>query len=184
MEINFEVKTIEIAGIKSALEALRLPFGKDARSECHFTYNQVNEAITYHSDCYVEPKDIQLMTTLMKRGDEHAKVLRGIIAYAIIDAPRYMWVELDTYKVGTDRLSSESTMHIQGKGMDTEELIRMKEELKEGTMQKRVQMFSYQTLRRIYYQRRNHRLPHWHKFCEWIKTLPYAEELILQTRKE
>ena len=41
-----------------------------------------------------------------------------------------------------------------------------KEELKEGTMQKRVQLFSYQTLRRIYKQRKDHRLPHWHKFCD------------------
>ena len=54
----------------------------------------------------------------------------------------------------------------------------MKSKLTEGTMQKRVWMLSYQTLRRIYFQRRNHRLPHWRKFCEWIKTLPFAEELI------
>jgi hypothetical protein len=70
-------------------------------------------------------------------------------------------------------------MHIQGKGLTTEELVKMKEELKEGTMQKRVEYFSYQTLRRIYVQRRNHRLPHWHKFCEWIEGLPFAKELIL-----
>ena len=49
--------------------------------------------------------------------------------------------------------------------MNTEELVAMKSELKEGTMQRRVQYFSYQTLRRIYYQRKDHRLPHWHKFC-------------------
>lgn len=36
----------------------------------------------------------------------------------------------------------------------------------------------YATLRNIYFQRRNHRLPEWHDFCDWIKTLPYAEELI------
>ena len=65
-------------------------------------------------------------------------------------------------------------MHIQGKGLNEEELVEMKNELKEGTMQKRIVMLSYQTLRRIYKQRRNHRLPHWREFCLWIETLPYS----------
>lgn len=33
----------------------------------------------------------------------------------------------------------------------------------------------YATLRNIYFQRRNHRLPEWHEFCEWIESLPYSE---------
>ena len=73
---------------------------------------------------------------------------------------------------------SESTMHIQGKGLSTEDLVRMKENLTEGTEQKRIYYFSYQTLRRIYRQRRNHRLPVWHTFCEWVESLPFAKELI------
>lgn len=51
-------------------------------------------------------------------------------------------------------------MHVDCKGLSNEELVEAKEELKEGTMQKRVQLFSYQTLRRIYKQRKDHRLPH------------------------
>ena len=51
--------------------------------------------------------------------------------------------------------------------------------LPEGYLQTRVDMFSYQTLRRIVAQRHNHRLPEWHQFIDWIKTLPLAEELIL-----
>jgi hypothetical protein len=98
--------------------------------------------------------------------------------YAEIEAPRYWWQEADTYRIGSERLSSASTMHIQGKGLSTEELVAMKDALPEGTMQKRVQMFSYQTLRRIYFQRRDHRLPHWHSFCRWIESLPYANLLI------
>jgi hypothetical protein len=64
---------------------------------------------------FIDPKDLHLMSTLIKRGDEHAKVVRGIMVYAEINAPRYWWQEMDTYRIGTDRLSSESTMHIQGK---------------------------------------------------------------------
>jgi hypothetical protein len=177
-----DVKTIEVAGFLSAVEALRLPFGKECRSQTNYDDSWVEDIVpNFQSDVRVffDERDLTLMSTLIKRGDEHAKVLRGIIAYAEINAPRFWWVEMDTYRIGSERLSSESTMHIQGRGMSTEELVKMKSELTEGTMQKRVQYFSYQALRRIYQQRRNHRLPHWHIFCGWIKTLPFANELIL-----
>ena len=38
---------------------------------------------------------------------------------------------------------------------------------------------NYEQLRTIYLQRKNHKLPEWRAFCEWIKILPYAEELII-----
>jgi hypothetical protein len=177
-----DVRTIEVAGFLSAVEALRLPFGKECRSQTHYDDSWVEDIVpNFQSDVrvYFDERDLTLMSTLIKRGDEHAKVLRGIVVYAEINAPRFWWVEMDTYRIGSERLSSESTMHIQGRGMSTEELVKMKSELTEGTMQKRVQYFSYQALRRIYQQRRNHRLPHWHIFCDWIKTLPFANELIL-----
>jgi hypothetical protein len=37
---------------------------------------------------------------------------------------------------------------------------------------------NYRQLKNIYKQRKNHRLPEWKCFCEWIETLPYHEELI------
>ena len=174
-----EIKTLEIAGLGSVLQALRLPFGKDCRS--HHDFNiEIRESDRFKttSFTYINEKDLHLLSTLIKRGDEHAKAIRGLIVYAEINAPRYWWQEMDTYRIGSERLSSASTMHIQGKGLSTEELVAMKDALPEGTMQKRVQMFSYQTLRRIHSQRRNHRLPHWHIFCDWIENLPFAKELI------
>ena len=44
--------------------------------------------------------------------------------------------------------------------------------------QKRTYMLNYAVLRNIYHQRKNHKLDEWHVFCDWIKTLPYADELI------
>lgn len=38
---------------------------------------------------------------------------------------------------------------------------------------------NYRCLRNIYKQRKNHRLPEWREFCEWLKVLPYAEEFII-----
>ena len=163
-----EIKTLEIAGFVSVFKALRLPFGKECRSECWWYGTSGQTQCAHH----IDDKDLKLLQTLVKRGDEHAKAIRGLIVYAEINAPRFWWQEMDTYRIGTERLSSESTMH-------TEELVKMKSELTEGTMQRRVQYFSYQTLRRIYHQRKDHRLPHWHKFCAWVEKLPYSKELIL-----
>lgn len=178
MSTRFKVSTLEIAGFASVLAALRLPFGKEMRSEASWKMSDVDEQIKFQSSFCIDPRDLTLMSTLIKRGDEHAKAIRGLQVYAAIEAPRWMWQEIDTYRVGTERLSSESTMYIDAKGLSNEELMDFKDHLEEGKIQKRIQVFSYQTLRRIYFQRKNHRLPVWHEFCEWIESLPYASELI------
>lgn len=36
---------------------------------------------------------------------------------------------------------------------------------------------NYQQLKTIYQQRRNHRLPEWQTFCDWVETLPMFIEL-------
>ena len=38
---------------------------------------------------------------------------------------------------------------------------------------------NYRCLRNIYNQRKNHRLPEWRAFCDWIETLPYAKEFLI-----
>ena len=43
---------------------------------------------------------------------------------------------------------------------------------------------NYRCLKNIYRQRRNHRLPDWHVFCDWIETLPMANELIIGKKVE
>ena len=45
-------------------------------------------------------------------------------------------------------------------------------------MQKRTIDLNYQTLRRIYFARKDHKLNEWRVFVDWIFELPYAEELI------
>ena len=56
------------------------------------------------------------------------------------------------------------------------ELIRL---LPESWLQKRTITMNYENVLNMYRQRKNHKLSEWSKsFCDWIKTLPYAEELI------
>lgn len=55
------------------------------------------------------------------------------------------------------------------------ELVRW---LPESWLQTRTVTFNYENLRSMYFQRRNHKLSEWHSFVDWLKTLPYSEELI------
>ena len=72
------------------------------------------------------------------------------------------------------------------KAIETEEMNRptaiheLKKCLPEGYLQTRTIQYSYQALRRIYFQRKGHMLPEWKSiFTPWIETLPLANELIL-----
>ena len=195
-----KIETIEIAGLAGALTALRLPFGKEDRSriehycETYLDFTDMDVEQTeetyevtmkghprFTSNTYIaiEPKDLTLMATLVKRGDEHAKVVRGIMVWARITAPVYWWCEEETYRMGHERLASESTMHIDCRGLSGEELVQAKSAIPMGKELTKVDMFSYQALRNIAKQRWNHRLPEWHVFVDWIKTLPLSQELIL-----
>ena len=51
--------------------------------------------------------------------------------------------------------------------------------LPESYNQTRTWTANYAILRNIYFQRKNHKLQEWHQFCDWIKTLPCGEELII-----
>ena len=56
------------------------------------------------------------------------------------------------------------------------ELIRW---LPNGWLQTRTVTMNYENLRSMYHQRKNHKLTEWHSFCEWVETLPYAQEFIV-----
>jgi hypothetical protein len=59
------------------------------------------------------------------------------------------------------------------------------QDLPSAYMQKRTVITNYAELRNIYFQRRNHKLDEWRKFCTWVEeTLPYAEELICLEKSE
>ena len=72
---------------------------------------------------------------------------------------------IDLYKQTTDREEKNAY------------LLACKNILPEGFLQKRTVCTNYQTLYTIYCRRKNHKLPQWHVFCDWIKGLPYFIEL-------
>lgn len=174
-----KIETLEIAGFVSAFKALRLSYGKEERSEAYAEVMEIGVSCFGGSwAIVVDPQDLELAKRLVKAGDEHAKVCRGIMVWARITAPIYWWCEEETYRAGHERLMSASTMHIDCKGLSGEELQRAKAEMPMGKELAKVDCFSYQCLRNIYRQRKNHRLEEWHQFCKWIESLPMAAELM------
>lgn len=50
--------------------------------------------------------------------------------------------------------------------------------------QMRTVTMNYENLRNMYFARKTHKLDEWHVYCDWIKSLPYAKELIIGEENE
>ena len=176
-----KIELLEISGMVSALKALRLPYNKEPMSEIEHSRHERDGVFSQLNriDFDLEGKDIALMQKLIISGDEHAKPLRGILAYLDITAPIDWWVESETYEAGHQRLFSASTMNTEGKGLKGHALREELNKISFGREVRKIDYFSYQTLRRIVRQRYNHRKEEWHYFIEAVRKLPYAKELIL-----
>ena len=88
--------------------------------------------------------------------------------------PQILDVSIDIF---LDNLEQLRQMYLNTKDIRYwKELIRW---LPEGWLQTRTWTGNYEILRTIYFDRRNHKLIEWHKFCDWIAKLPYADELIM-----
>jgi len=101
-----QIKTLEVAGIPSALHAMRNPMDSWDKTDSQFTACPYKEK----SDFIVGEKDKDLSVRLQTSGPEHCKHLRMIMVWANISAPRYWWTEFDTYRIGVEKVSC-STMH-------------------------------------------------------------------------
>lgn len=177
---------------------------------------------TFTNDC-LGPKDKALLLRLIKASDEYAKGMRKVQVWFSVEATRYWWQEMSTYRIGVE-WDSESTMHRLVKDLDalhinfkcreitdldidtvqsamfapwthrksirsflevyqlvslgdqTINIDVLKSALPEGFLQIRDGMVSYQTLRRMYHQRKNHRLQEWHTMFDLLlERLPNTE---------
>lgn len=181
------INTIEIAGFESSFKAMRLPKRSNNKSDSIKCDYNCETCISFfcdtnkwgHKEYLIGSKDLELAQKLILAGDEHSKFSRGIQVWSEITAPWYFFNELDTYTVGTINLGSTSTMHMECKDYNGKELQIAKGLITGNYEYTRIRTYSYQCLRRIYFQRKSHRLPEWKQFCNWIITLPSAKELII-----
>lgn len=185
--------TKAIQGLGFAAEAVRLSFDSESAME----------EMTSSAGFDLWADDVKLLSGLIAKGDSHAKVMRFVDVYMVIEAPRYWWQEFSTYKVGTTEMSA-STVHTIKRGQLTygnfeggerclpayylnhlnwlikqdADLLTIKRCLPESFLQKRYVKLNYQVLRHIYFDRMNHKLPEWHTFLDAVSLLPFYEEFI------
>lgn len=114
----------------------------------------------------------KLISKLVKAGDDHGKVARGIYVWLEVGMQAGFMIEFDTYRVGIDTLSTTSSMHNELRYLKGEELARYKQEVLCDKYYRRSLVVSYQTLRRMYIQRRSHKHPDWQRLCDFIESLP------------
>lgn len=108
--IKFE-KT-QVFGFEAAIYGMRAAHESWDKIDSSWDVNvtEDEENMIYNMSYDIGPNDLKLATTLAKAGSDHGKFLRCIHVQTYITAPIRWWVEMDTYKVGTTRLST-SLMH-------------------------------------------------------------------------
>lgn len=176
-----KIENTEVFGFKAAMHGMRNPMNSWDKGDSGFNQDGI---------FIIGEKDKELALKLIKAGTEHRKFLRMIHIQCFITLPRYIWQEMDTYKIATVRMSC-STMHKLGftdltpedfqDGIIYDEVLNninqiakeyretkqvdllhlMKQILPEGFLQSADLDFNYETAINMYHQRKNHRMPEW-----------------------
>ena len=142
---------------------------------------------------------------LSGKGEGHDNFLNGIVASFDLTFSVKAWTEAERYHF-LDYISSQSSIHRIAKFeldkqyneyVDPRIIAIMKEKVDEYNANPSPEKYleilhsnpcgfrltakmitNYRQLKTIFFQRRFHKLPEWREFCDWVKTLPYAKELI------
>lgn len=181
-----EITNYNVYNLDNAIKASKYPMAIDPKSK--------DEQIT----------GIVRELGSMDRGSGHDNFLHGILVSFDLTCSNKMWVEFQRYHFA-DIVSSQSTMHKVTKllekdvfnehvddkikvilmGMlrdyyeepNKENYLRLLYNIPSGIELTAHIVTNYGQLKTIWYQRHNHRLPEWRKFCDWILTLPHFSEL-------
>lgn len=183
MKPNDVVSAVSIYGLLPSVQASKFPMSTDTNTS-------------------PEPTETTYRLAQCEPGSGHDQFLTGIVVQFNLTFTNKAWVEAERYHF-LDFVSSQSTMHRIAK-FDLDQAYidyvdpRMVEVMKalvaeynsDPTPEKYLRVLysnpagfrltarmttNYRQLKTIYRQRRNHRLPEWRAFCEWIETLPYSE---------
>jgi len=181
------VTNVEVYDLQNSIKASKYPFS--------VTSEKCDGAIT---------ETVKHLARSAK-GEGHDQFLTGIRVNFDVCLTVKCWTEAERYRF-LEFVSSQSTMHCISKfelpeqyiGHVDPRIIEIMEELKQKYNQTKSEedylrlLYSnpcgfrltarlttnYRCLKTIYAQRKNHRLPEWQEFCNWIKTLPHANDLI------
>lgn len=179
---------VRVYGLEESIKASKYPMSTDI--------NLLNSKIT------------NTVKTLgsSKKGEGHDQFLTGIVVQFDLTFSLKAWTEAQRYHF-LDFVSSQSTIHkitkfrisdqcnsyVTQKALENlwelitqynadptpERYLSVLYNIPVGFQLTARMTTNYRQLKTIYYQRRNHRLPEWRSFCEWIEALPRFKEIVL-----
>ena len=181
-----KIRNIEVYGFKAAIRGMRNP--RDSQDASDSTFGEELDWCDLSVECpRIGPRDLKLMRTLIARGGSHRKFLRMIQVWCDLTLPRFVWVDLDTYKIGTVKNCQSSAFVLGSRaleqddfegGLDSrvldvlnelseryrasrtrENLHALKRHLPESFLQTATYSFNYEVALAIYHDRHNHILP-------------------------
>ena len=188
MQIDDIISNVQVYGLEESIKRSKYPMSTDT------------------STCTTEPTKTTYSLGRASVGSGHDNWLNGVIVQFDLTFTNKAWVEAERYHF-LDFVSSQSTMHRITKFNLDKAYIEYTDPRIIEIMQQLVDQYNvdptpnnylkvlysnpagfkitagmttnYRQLKTIYYQRKNHRLPEWRVFTDWIETLPMFKELIL-----
>lgn len=188
MQIEDIISNVQVYGLEESIKRSKYPMSTDT------------------STCTTEPTKTTYSLGRASVGSGHDNWLNGVIVQFDLTFTNKAWVEAERYHF-LDFVSSQSTMHRITKFNLDKAYIEYTDPRIVEIMQQLVDQYNanptpdnylrvlysnpagfkitagmttnYRQLKTIYYQRKNHRLPEWRVFTEWIESLPSFKELIL-----
>lgn len=188
LEIAKLISNVNVFGLEDSIKASKYPMSTNTG----FCTEVLTDTVKKLGSC--------------EKGSGHDQFLTGIVVQFDLTFTVKAWTEAERYHF-FDFVSSQSTMHkitkfdlstAYIKYVDERIAKIMKEKIadynEKPTNEKYLEILysnpcgfrltarmttNYRQLKTIYYQRKNHRLPEWRTFCEWIETLPRFKEICL-----
>jgi hypothetical protein len=183
-----KIENVKVYDLEESIKASKYPMSTDN--------NSLNTEITKRT----------IILGSSEKGSGHDQFLSGILVSFDLTFSIKAFIELERYNF-IDFVSSQSTMHRISKFDLSKQynkyvdklIIHRMEQLKDRynlTNDKEDYLrllysnpcgfeltarltTNYRALKTVYYQRKNHRLPEWIEFCNWVITLPKFKEICL-----
>lgn len=201
-----EIKDIEVMNLKNAMRGARNPMNSWAKSDSYF--NENGEYVLGENDLSLAVRlrkaggdhrkfmrqifvtmDITAPMYWWKEFDTY-KV--GTVANSTSTMHKITSMPFDISHFSTDKMDKATKEFMQGIVEYLEKLrlnfLETKDKqiwydiiqlLPSSYNQMRTCTMNYENLVNIYHARKNHKLDEWHTFCDYVRSLPYADELII-----
>lgn len=182
-----KIKNVHVCGLRESIRRAKFPMSVDTT--------------TLNDDLTEGIKKLAKSGT----GEGHDQWLTGVVVQFDVTASLKWWTEAQRYHF-LDFVSSQSTMHritrfdiesqcneyvlastihnlnklvsIYNSDPTPENYLFVLYNIPTGFQLTAGMTTNYRQLKTIYKQRKNHRLPEWREFCDWLLTLPHFKEIV------